>query len=245
MTPEETFALWAPPEAVWSRWVKPVLFAHLAAPPAEAPICVSPSILWPERPEPDTAIVVDLPGPSSVAAGLALAERGYRPVPLFNAVPGPPGASCVDVWPIVAEIVRGSERLASARLSPAAPPAFLLDRSRQLGRIEGESLFDNRSASFPTDFPSARFLAQAGIRRAVLLQEFATGPQFDLAHTLREWQRGGISLAEASLDVRTPRPLSVGRPGLIGWVWFRALTLFKLKPNPLGGYGGWVHPSAG
>jgi hypothetical protein len=60
-----------------------------------------------------------------------------------------------------------------------------------------------------------------------------------------QWQRGGISLAEASLDARAPAPLSVGRPSLIGWVWFRVLALLQLKPNPLGGYGGWVHPSAG
>ena len=245
MTPDETFALWAPPESIWSRWVKPVVFAHLTVPPAEAPICPSPPLGWPERAEMDNAIVVDLPGPSSVAAGLALAERGYRPVPLFNAVPGPPADSSVDVWPIVFEIVRGAGRLAAARLPPAAPPAFLLDKNRQLRRIGGESLFDNRSVSFPTDFPSARFLAGAGIRRAVLLQEFATRPELDLAHTLREWQRGGIALAEVSLDSRAPAPLSVGRPSLLGWVWFRALTLLRLRPNPLGGYGGWVHPSAG
>ena len=34
-------------------------------------------------------LVLDLPGHSGVTAALVLAAGGYRPVPLYNALPGP------------------------------------------------------------------------------------------------------------------------------------------------------------
>ena len=246
MTREEIFAIWAPADALWSPWVKPVLFAHLNERREEDQTAAPPIPGWPERADEGTAIVVDLPGATSVAVGLVLAERGYRPVPLFNAVPGSIVAARVEVWPIVHEISRGTSRLAVMQLAPGAPPAFLLDAGRRGGVRTGlEMEFDNRSVSFPTDFPSARFLRDHGIVRAVLLHQ-STAPQPDLAHTLREWQRSGIALAHALPgDDGPPQTLHVGRPKLLGWVWYRALTLIRARPNPLGGYGGWVQAAGG
>lgn len=92
MTAEDIFEAWAG-DSLWSRWVKPVVFAHLSpdliahssadAIDEAARVDVS---RWP-RATGTTAVLVDLPGAASIATGLALAELGYRPVPLYNAVP--------------------------------------------------------------------------------------------------------------------------------------------------------------
>ena len=62
-----------------------------------------------------SALVIDFPGPQSVFAGLAMAERGYRPVPLYNACPPPPDyppqsrQAVVDMDSILAALVRGAD----------------------------------------------------------------------------------------------------------------------------------------
>ena len=90
MTPEEVYRAWSPEAAKWSPWVKPVVFAHLHAMPAESePAGVTHQEMAPLPLDADgtTAIVVDLPSAEGVQLGLALAARGFRPVPLYNAVP--------------------------------------------------------------------------------------------------------------------------------------------------------------
>src|SRR6266700_8081876 len=93
MNKEEVFATWAPEASLWSRWVKPVLFAHLdSAPllsPAPAPVL---NLDWAPAAEENVALVLDFPGAEGVTAGVALAARAYRPVPLYNAVPLPSAA---------------------------------------------------------------------------------------------------------------------------------------------------------
>jgi hypothetical protein len=195
VTPEQIFELWAPERARWSKWAKPVLFAHLdAVKPAPAapvehatvepatiestavePTTVEPATVEPAPPPPPrltgvppadgaTAVVVDLPGASGVSAGLLLAEAGYRPVPLYNAVPSPRAGATISRGPVVVdtaealdalrsgdEIPRasvvvdltevldalrsGATRLATLRVADEAPPAFLLDARRRIGDL--------------------------------------------------------------------------------------------------------------
>jgi len=123
-----------------------------------------------------------------------------------------------------------------------------LDANR---RGEGISVmpgrFDNRSVSFTTDFPSALFLINHGIHRALLVQRAGYQPQADLAHTLRRWQEGGIQLEMKMLDLPAPpQPLDVHKPSAFGLVWQRALAMIGLRRHGLGGFGGFVpQPSSG
>jgi hypothetical protein len=187
-----------------------------------------------------------------------LASRGYRPVPLYNAVPGPvgiltPGAlggsvSLVDVHGIADALWHGAEHLRQTSLADDAPPAFLLDANRRgEGRFATPGRFDNRSISFTTDFPSANFLMASGIQRVVLGQLAADQPQPDLAHTLRRWQEGGLGIELKRLDSGAPiTPLEVPKPSGFGSIWQRALALFGLRRHRLGGFGGFIpEPSAG
>src|SRR5437016_3971940 len=100
MTKEELFEIWAPPNGRWSPWVKPVLFACKDHEPGwgagtsmDFDTSGIPSI------QNNAALVLDLPGADGIRAGVALAAQGYRPVPLYNAVPGPTSPIFASIGP--------------------------------------------------------------------------------------------------------------------------------------------------
>lgn len=245
MNGPELFDLWAPPDAVWSRWAKPVLFAGWPPPlfhsrgaepgapaPAEAAAAV-PDIL----PDPSLAVVVDLPGAGAVEAGLALARRGYRPVPSFNGGDHP--GALVDVEPILRALASGAEILREIGLSPEAPPAFLLDSRRQSPDGAPEpGRYDNRWLVFPQDFPSASFLLSRRIRRVLLIQEAGrTRPADDLAHGLRRWQEAGIEMLLLHPGEGSPAAFQVAKPPRFRNLFYRALATLGLRRNSAGGFG--------
>ncbi len=252
MIPSELFDLWAPPGGLWSPWAKPVLFAELGA--------VAPVDLYAEplpsvslAPSPRAALVVDLPGASSVKAGLALLNAGFRPVPLYNGNRGPgvlnlSSGAVIDNEPILGWLCAGAALLQGQPLPSEAPPAFLLDSRRRSRIPPAPGRFDNRWIVFPQDFPSASFLASQAIERAVLLQEdIQAQPQEDLAHVLRRWQQAGIPIFVGGVtSAGSAQPLTVDPPKRFGWLWYRALALMGLRRNSAGGFGSVVpQPSSG
>jgi len=260
MNKEQIFSIWAPDDSPWSRWAKPVLFAHLDLPQIPVTETVADVNWSPPPPGGDVALVLDLPGAEGVLIGVALAVRGYRPVPLYNAVPLPAGESfinpvndkplaAVNVSPILGALKEGAEKLAPLSLPSDAPPAFLLDANRRGGErkmLPGE--FDNRSLSFTTDFPSALYLASHGIQRVILVQKNAIDPQPDLAHSLRRWQDGGLKLERLRLDPYSkPESFEVARPSWYGAMFQRLLARLRLRRSRDGGFGGWISapPSGG
>ena len=92
MDSEAVFREWAV-ECVWSPWVKPVLFAHLTSDIIFRALGDTTGEVTPTevggvpRATGTTAVVVDLPGASSITTGLALVDLGYRPIPVYNSVP--------------------------------------------------------------------------------------------------------------------------------------------------------------
>jgi len=226
-TAEDIFAVWAPAASPWSLWAKPVLFAQMspvmiAQPPSYslAPTNRSGAPGWLPKPSEKVALVLDMPGPISIFMGLAAADAGYRLVPLFNALPGPPTppnaalpVALVDVWSILDALIAATPELAKINLPDDAPPAFLLDSNRRSG--VGPLIpnrFDNRSVSFPTDFPSAIFLLSRGIRRVLLIQQKEVAPDSDLAHTLLRWQQGGIRIDTVALEGGEPMERRIEKP---------------------------------
>ena len=249
MTPEELFSVWAPAGAIWSPWVKPVLFAHAASfVSVDEPTPIAFDLSWLTANRASDAIVVDLPGSEGVWLGLALARIGYRPIALYNAAPAPElDSSLIPVRPILAAIFAATPELAKLQLPTDAPPAFLLDADRRGGMEAAEpGRFDNRSISFPTDFPSANLLVHRGIHGALLVTETSGEPQPDLAHTLCRWQEAGIALTIKPLGTPIPRePLIVKRPTWYRSLWYRVAMLARLRRNPLGGFGGTLSSSSG
>lgn len=246
MDASQLFETWAPPDSVWSRWAKPVLFANAGfagSTPASQELPPPPSSPRTETrmrvlEDAATAFVLDLPGTQSVELGLALARAGYRPVPLFNTADHP--AALVNVRPVLDQLNAGAEEIRRLGTRPGAPPAFLLDADRRTALPATPGKFDNRWIVFPQDFPSATFLLSQGIRRVVLLQKktLSDQPQEDLAHVLRRWQEAGVEiyLQDPGAD-EPPRPLTVQRPSSFRNLAYRAFALFGLKRNSAGGFG--------
>lgn len=243
---EPIYLAYAPPEGAWSAWVKPVAFACLTpllvratppAPPAPDPFDAT----WAPPPATGHALVVDLPGPGAVRAGIALAHRGYRPIPIFNATPGP--RPLVEVDGVLAALVAGAPVLADLALPAAAPPAFLLDALRRApGRRPAPGTYDNRWLAFPQDFPSATLLLARGIRSVAVWTLPASPPATDLAHVLRRWQEAGIELELTAGDA-PPAPYRAPRPSAFGSLFYRALALFGRGRSNVGGFGAAVPDS--
>src|SRR5580658_4377887 len=126
MDPRVIYEAWAPPEGLWSPWVKPVLFAHLSQsePPVAVPVLSSAAELGLDLAKAGgMALVLDLPGLESLGLGLELLDHGYRPVPLFNACPaaeflGERGDEVVPVAPLLPALVQGVDRIKAAGLEP-------------------------------------------------------------------------------------------------------------------------------
>ena len=269
MKRDEIFACWAPAEARWSPWVKPVLFAHLPAEVDEpAPACpfeVPPSWLLPPpahlasyrapaSPASDIAIIVDLPGARAVEVGLGLAAAGFAPVPLYNAIPGPAGTETVtagkrappnallDLAPIQAALVSGARLLEAQPLPLSAPPAFLLDAGRRAGRGGPDiGRFDNRWLVFRTDFPSGDALRAAGIARVLVLQERPRAPASDLAPALRAFRDAGLELwVKDTSRGDPPARGELPRAAWISRIWSEHVAPLALRRQPGGAFGATV-----
>jgi hypothetical protein len=242
MNKEYLFSIYAPPGGPWSDWAKPVLFAHLSS-STILTAGVDPAhynVSWAPAADGSTAIVLDLPGDTSVWVALQLAHIGYRPVPLYNALPSLGVHAVCDIMPIVAAILGAAPILDQLNLPFDSPPAFMLDANRRVG--SGLSLhpgmFDNRSVSLPTDFPSANLLMSRSIKRAILVQADTLRPQEDLAHTLLRWQRAGITIEAINpLNPAAPQKIDVPRPPRFRSLWQRLLATAGLRRHPQGGFG--------
>ena len=240
MNGEELFEIWAPEESPWSRWAKPVLFAQhkpiLMNLPGEGPLPAFESG-WAPPPASGKALVVDLPAEQSVHAGIVLAGRGYRPVPLYNVCTG--FNEVVPTGRILQALYRAASPLAQLRLPPEAPPVFLLDSLRAgQGASPAPGLFDNRWVALPQDFPSANVLLSAGVQTVLVVQRAVNYPRPDLAHVLRRWQQAGIKIqVKSTEDTRPAQDVVVAKPSAFGSVWYRWLALLGLRRNSAGGFG--------
>jgi hypothetical protein len=242
MTDQDCFTIWAPEDALWTEWAKPVAFVGALMPsPNEQPPELPP-LTFPGLPEAWTqsAIVVDLPGEDAVKMGLALADRGFRPVPLFNGTVGP--SAVIDVEQITRMLGAGAGVLSRITLEPDAHPAFLIDsrRGEQLGAGE-PGRYDNRWVVLPQDFPSATFLSSKAVREVIVIQTGSLTPATDLAHVLYRWQQAGIRMrfidiaaGQVQDDARVSRPSSFRR------AWYVAVALLGLRRSNAGGFGSTV-----
>ena len=239
------YRIWAPDAAVWSPWVKPVLFLQMKP----SPIAASqggqtklPIPQWMPDPSARTAVILDLPGARSVWTGVQLARNGYRPVPLFNSWPH--FRSVLDLAPLQAAMAAATQALGAMRIADDAPPVFLLDADRMNG-VPVPGSFDNRWIVFPQDFPSARFLRTQGIRD-VLLVRTNGAIKNDLAHVLLRYQEEGLQILSAHPEDPGPAPLTVQKPA-----WYRSLIqrMISARPfrrNSAGGFGSVVpEPTSG
>jgi hypothetical protein len=241
---EASFAAWAPDGVSWSEWAKPIAFvqADFARSSSSAGDEPLPSI--PPAVSAQSVVIADLPGAEAVNAGLALAERGLRPVPLFNGTSGP--SPVIDVEPITRALIRGADRLTRLSLPSDAAPAFLLDARRSGPMVPQPGSYDNRWVVLPQDFPSGALLASRGLRHATLIQRGHLAIPPDLAHVLRRWQEHGIAVRVLDLETgRFEDNVKVPKPSGFKHAWYAAITLFGLRRSNVGGFGSTIPEQAG
>ena len=255
MDKDEIYRIWAPSDAPWSRWVKPVLFSFMDSRfDVLRPAITQFNTHWVPKPG-QVAFVVDLPGEEGVVWGIQLARLGYRPIPLYNALPFPPSEKMfpatrpectVDVVPILAALYRETAALKEIGLSADAPPVFLLDADRRMARKDPEpGIFDNRSVCFTTDFPSAEFLSSQQITQVIILQR-GSNVAGDLLLVLLEWQKAGIQLLRKDpMDAVPPKPVVVEPPSFFRRLWYRIGVALTLRRGELGGFGSIVKSASG
>lgn len=233
---EQTFAAWAPAGVIWSEWAKPVAFVSAHELSRETAAAIEETRI-PLTLDASSAVVIDLPGAEAVHVGLILFERGFCPVPLFNATSGP--SPVVDTTAVTRALVTGAERLKQRQIPPTAPPAFLLDsRRRGVGIALKAGLYDNRWVTLPQDFPSAALLASRGIRSATLIQRGSLTIQPDLAHVLRRWQDQGIAIRVVDVATgQTADNVTVPKPSGFRLAWYAAIALLGLRRSNVGGFG--------
>ena len=142
------------------------------------------------------AIIIDLPGIDSIKEGLAVAQMGFRPIPIYNGTEEQLGAMpTVDNSSIKIGLLKGALELKKIKLDKDAPPAFLLDSNRTNRYKMNESVFDNSWDVYAQDMPSAEYFLNNGINKIIII---AKKLNKDLQKILYNYQNKKIEIYLAS-----------------------------------------------
>lgn len=196
-----------------------------------------------------TLLLVDLPGPKSIALGAALGVLGCDLVCTFNNWPHPVGLIRSEKnLAVMLRYASWLNRNRSAYPTPG-PVAWLCD-SRRLGTrtgIPGE--FDNRYYIEDGIIPGPNFLRERGITRIVYVTENADEILADLAVHLHAFNKDGF---ETGVSVATndgvlldyqPIPLTDAFFKTARFIKFKRSSRFRY--SGAGGFGAPVpHPSS-
>ena len=159
-----------------------------------------------------TLIIADLPGPSSIALGAALADAAEI-IPVFDNWPHPLGV--VHAHETLAAMVYYANEVAGkkARLKPNAPAVMLLDSQRLSPYSDDSSQFDNR---YLAKLPPPDQLKQRGITSFIYLVRDESQRQEldDINDDFVEYNKNGINVRMLRLwdfapydeAVKTPVP---------------------------------------
>jgi hypothetical protein len=188
-----------------------------------------------------TLLLVDLPGPASVALGAALGVNGCDLVCTFNNWPHPNGL--IRPQDTLAALLRYASWLAENRTFPAAPApvAWLCDADR-LGRSKGKpGQFDNRYYIEDAILPGPGYLKDRGIDSVMYVCAAADSTRADLLAYLGSLHKDGICIgqviAAADGGLSTPTPFTPPAASFSRMGFFRSSA---------GGFGAPVpHPSSG
>jgi hypothetical protein len=196
VTGKELFNIWAPGyHERWTKFAKPSLFVNVGGfSRGHVKTATVPLDIFRHRND-GTAFIVDLPGAESVESGLALAELGFLPVPLYNGIneTNIGGLNeAVKNAPIADALLAGAEHLKNYKVGHDAFPVFLLDYDRNK-EIVGTDVFDNRWSIEPEDFPDAYYLKNQGVKRVAVWTGGEIRP--DLAPIIEDYKRMGIEIS--------------------------------------------------
>ncbi len=188
-----------------------------------------------------TLLLVDLPGPASVALGAALGAHGCDLVCTFNNWPHPKGVIRPEAT--LAALLRYAPWLSERRVFPSTPgPVAWLCHAGRLGSKRGKpGQFDNRYYLEEAVLAGPRYLKDRGIARVVYVTASAGSVRADLGSYLHSLPKNGVEVMQAVADatgqLAAPEPYSVAPRSFSTMGFFRSSA---------GGFGAPVpHPSSG
>ena len=155
----------------------------------------------------DTAVILDLDGPTAVAVAAGMAP-GFEPVFIFDNWPHPLGV-------VASHLTLGAVlyhrpvflRARGARAVPA-PPVFVLDRNRLSHYADEDDQFDNR---YVARLPTATSLRELGIRHVLYVP-----PGKSDMRELDDLNDDFVALAAASIDVKSMPLTDLDAPAASG-----------------------------
>ena len=167
----DLYKIYAPQNAKWVEWVRPVPFVAIKTYNRQVieNLDIKKQFFLKEY-QKDTAIFIDLPGIESIELGLELAKIGYRPIPVFNGTDEQIGSiATTDTDLVESSLIAGGEILKNIELPNDANPAFLLDNSRLNRYRAKESMFDNSWDLYGQDIPSFDYFKKNGINKIIVV----------------------------------------------------------------------------
>ena len=182
----------------WSNWVRPVPFINIGMGKRNYSYMFSEQHLFDGNDEDmklftkDTAIIVDMPGISSINVGMNLLKNGFRPIPLYNGtIEEDNSRSIVDNQTVSEGLLWMAEQLQQMEINEDAMPAFLLDSNRLAQYKREVSIYDNSWDIYAQDMPSAQYFKENCVKRILLISERVSG---DLRKILIKYQKGGLDI---------------------------------------------------
>jgi hypothetical protein len=197
--------------------------------------------------EPNTMLIVDLPGPRVVSAGLYFAAMGgFQPVCTFDNWPYNFGV--LQPERILGTLLYYAVAMTRVRegLTVTSPPMWLCDWDRFRARRPAPGRYDNRYMLEDRLLPGPVMLSRAGIRRVVYVTQDA--PPLSAAWDLRPYfivlkQKGFEVRAMSGQSAETFAELTELRLGVEASFETWSMELVR---SSAGGFGGFVpQPSSG
>ncbi len=211
---KEVYKIWAPTGKKWVDWVRPVPFVEMEHFTKGYGSCGNTDngarrAEYADEAWKDAAFIVDLPGGESVWEGIALAKKGYRPIPIFNGTAEQKDArATTNNESASLALMQYAEVLAGIELSDNARPAFLTDRNRlQRYRVD-LGIFDNSWDVYHQDLPTAEYFLANNIHKIVIVGQSVAR---DLAKILRPFQKKGIEIFLTN-GYEAPRKVVLRKP---------------------------------
>lgn len=188
------YRIWAPEKAKWVDWVRPVPFINIndSIISNEYESFDIPNVIYVEDGKKDIAIIVDLPSTKSITEGIALAKKGYRPIPVYNGTESQKGAMGV-VYNNSIEIglIKGAEILKDMSFDEDASPVFLMDSNRTNRKKLGPEVFDNSWDIYAQDLPTHEYFKKNGINKIIIRSDII---RKDLNKILYKFQKNGMEI---------------------------------------------------
>jgi len=236
----------APRDAAWMPFYDPTLFQALSAPRSAELLLMMRPIATPDMSiaarrgdallslftsggcRSDVAVVLDLPGPESVALAAALAPC-LEPVFVLDNWPHPKAVVPSHLTLAAALYYLPSFQRERARRAAGAAPVFVLDRARLTPYSDDGDRFDNR---YFVSLPSQASLAAAGIRHVLyVMPDAESADSDDLNEDLVGLDRAGLDVRMLAMTdfAQTPPP---GWPDTEPAPELRTVALPSPSPSP-------------